>query len=97
MVKLTREDILKLARLAQLDLSDEEVKKFQNEISAILQYVSQLESVDIKNLPPTNQVTGLTNVMREDKLIDYGITTQQLLENVPATSNGLIKVKRTVV
>jgi aspartyl-tRNA(Asn)/glutamyl-tRNA(Gln) amidotransferase subunit C len=94
MAKLTREDVLKLARLARLHLTDKEIDKFATEIGAILQYVEQLQGVALDDLPPTNQVTGLTNVMRSDEIKDYGPTPQDLLKNAPAIENGHIKVKR---
>lgn len=94
MAKLTREDVLKLARLARLHLSDEEIEQFQGEISAILQYIEQLQTVDVGDLEPTNQVTGLTNVMRPDVEKSYGATPEELLKNAPATQDGHIKVKR---
>lgn len=94
MAKLTREDVLKLARLARLDLSEDEIEEFQAELSEILQYVEQLQGADIEGLEPTNQVTGLTNVMRPDKIEDYGYEAKKLLENVPETKDNQIKVKR---
>jgi len=94
MAKLTREDVLKLARLARLDLTDEEIEEFSGELSEILQYVEQLQKVDVTGLKPTNQVTGLTNVTRDDEVIDYGYAVGDLLENVPATKDNQIKVKR---
>jgi aspartyl-tRNA(Asn)/glutamyl-tRNA(Gln) amidotransferase subunit C len=94
MAKLSRDDILKLARLARLQLSDDEVEQFQNEISSILQYVELLEKVDLSDLVPTNQVTGLVNVMRPDEEVDYGAKPEDLLKNAPATESGHIKVKR---
>lgn len=96
MAKLTREDVLKLAQLARLDLSDEEVEEFAGELSAILQYVEQLGSVDVKGLKPTQQITGLTNVSREDKVLDYGYDPKDLLINVPETKDDLIKAKRMI-
>ncbi len=96
MAKLTREDVLKLARLARLDVTDDEVEEYRRELSEILQYVEQLGSVDVKGLPPTNQVTGLTNVMREDDVKDYGYDSAELLKNVPHIQDGLIKVKRMI-
>jgi aspartyl-tRNA(Asn)/glutamyl-tRNA(Gln) amidotransferase subunit C len=96
MSKLTREDVLKLARLARLDLTDEEVEKYRTELSDILQYVEQLQSVDVKGVEPTRQVTGLTNVTRADKTRDYGYKPEDLLKNVPAVKDGQIKVKRTL-
>src|SRR4051812_44132427 len=68
MSKLTREDVLKLARLARLQLSDEEVEEYSSELSQILEYVEQLGTVDVTGLQPTNQITGLTNVMRPDEV-----------------------------
>jgi aspartyl-tRNA(Asn)/glutamyl-tRNA(Gln) amidotransferase subunit C len=97
MAKLSREDVLKLARLARISLSDEEVEKYAEELSAILQYVEQLSAVDVTGLEPTNQVTGLTNVMREDKVIEYGYEPAKLLENVPAVQDSHLKVKRMII
>jgi aspartyl-tRNA(Asn)/glutamyl-tRNA(Gln) amidotransferase subunit C len=96
MTELTRDDVLKLAQLARLSLTDDEVEEFRSELSAILEYVRQLQDVDVTGLKPTTQVSGLTNVMREDTLIDYGINRADLLRNVPKTEEELIKVKRMV-
>jgi aspartyl-tRNA(Asn)/glutamyl-tRNA(Gln) amidotransferase subunit C len=96
MAKLTREDILKLARLSRLRLTEEEIEQFQSEISAILGYVEQLGEVDTNDLEPTSQVTGLTNVMREDEEIDYGISQEELLKNAPAVEKNQIKVRRVL-
>src|SRR5260221_4835794 len=96
MAKLTREEVLKLAKLARLDLSDDEVAKFQDELSEILQYVEQLQTVDISGLEPTNQVTGLVNVMRADEARDYGYVPHDLLKNVPHIKDDMIQVKRMI-
>lgn len=96
MADLSRDDILKLAALARLDLSDNEVAEYSQELTAILQYVEQLQDVDVDGLQPTNQVTGLTNVMREDKIHDYGYTPSDLLKNVPTVDGDQIKVKRMI-
>jgi aspartyl/glutamyl-tRNA(Asn/Gln) amidotransferase C subunit len=61
-----------------------------------LQYVEQLGSVDTQGLKPTNQITGLKNVTREDKVRDYGYAAEKLLANVPVVQNNEIKVKRMV-
>ncbi len=93
---LTREDVLKLARLARLDLSDEEVEQFTGELTSILGYVEQLQDVDVDDLEPTYQVTGLKNVTRKDEIKDYGADQAALLKNAPAIENGHIKVKRVL-
>jgi aspartyl-tRNA(Asn)/glutamyl-tRNA(Gln) amidotransferase subunit C len=96
MSKLSRDDVLKLAQLARLELTDEEVEQYVAELSDILQYVEQLSSVDVKDLKPTNQVTGLTNVTREDETRDYGYKADELLKNVPAVKDNQIEAKRMV-
>jgi aspartyl-tRNA(Asn)/glutamyl-tRNA(Gln) amidotransferase subunit C len=96
MAKLSPEDVLKLARLARIDLTDDEVQEFAGEFDAILAYVEKLQSVDVAGLEPTTQVNGLKNVMRKDQIVDYGYTPKDLLKNVPRTQDNLIKVKRMI-
>lgn len=94
MAKLSREDVLELAELAKLELSESEVNSFRREISQILGYVEQLQAVDTTGLEPTYQVSGLKNVMRKDTTTPYQATPSELLMNVPETSEGFIKVKK---
>jgi aspartyl-tRNA(Asn)/glutamyl-tRNA(Gln) amidotransferase subunit C len=96
MAEFTRDDVLKLARLARIDLDEAEIEKFTAEFAALLHYVEQLQSVDVAGMEPTSQVTGLTNVMRDDTIVDYGYKAKELLKNVPKVENNLIKVKRMV-
>lgn len=96
MSKLTKEDILKLAKLARLRLTDEEVALYQQELTSILTYVEQLNDVDVTGLEPTYQVTGLQNVARQDSVIDYGMTQKDLLKNAPSTEGAYIKVRRMI-
>lgn len=96
MADLSRDDILKLAALARLDLTEAEVEEYSRELTAILQYVEHLQSVDVEGLQPTNQVTGLTNVSRDDQVKDYGYQALDLLKNVPTVENNQIKVKRMI-
>src|SRR5579864_5455778 len=94
MADLTREDVLKLARLARIELSDAEVDEFAKEFNDILKYVEQLQNVDVSGLEPTYQVSGLTNVMRSDEVKAYGYAPKDLLKNVAEVENDQIKTKR---
>ena len=85
-----------MARLAKLELTDKEVDQFQKEMGEILGYVEQLQKVDVSDLEPTYQVTGLKNVTRADEVKDYGVTPKELLKNAPAVEDGQIKVKRVL-
>lgn len=96
MAKLSKDDVLKLAKLARLRLTDKEVVSFQTEISEILGYVESLKDVEVGGLKPTYQVTGLINVTRPDEIEDYGAGQLALLKNVPKTDMAYIKVKRMI-
>lgn len=96
MTQLSKADVLKLAALARLGLTDQEVDELSGELSEILQYVEQLATVEVEGLEPTSQVTGLTNVTRPDEVKDYGYAPQDLLKNVPAVENNQIKVRRMI-
>lgn len=96
MSKVTRDDVLKLARLARIDISEGEIKEFSEEFSEILTYVEQLNAVDVTELQPTSQVTGLTNVTRKDEVKDYGYNSDELLKNVPHVKDNQIQVKRMI-
>ncbi len=96
MTKLNRDDVLKLAALARLELTDDEVNKFQKEISEVLNYVDMLQTADVDGLDPTYQVTGLKNVDRADEVIDYGESQTELLKNLPDREGNLIKVKKVL-
>jgi len=96
MAKITRDDVLKLARLSQIKLGDEEVDKFVVELGEIVGYVEQINLVDTAGLEPTDQVTGLKNVMRPDEIVDYGETTEELLKNASDREKNQIKVKRVL-
>jgi len=96
MSKLSRDDVLKLARLNRLKLSNEEVERFREELSNILGYVEVLDKADTKGLQPTYQVTGLKNVTRQDQIRDYGYKSLDLLKNAPAVQDGQFKVKKVL-
>lgn len=96
MAKITREEILKLARLSRLHLNEDEVQEFTEEIGKIIDYVKVLDNVDVSGLRPTYQVTGSENITRSDEVIDYKINQEDLLKNLPDREGNLIKVKRMI-
>ena len=96
MSKLTRDQVLKLAHLSRLKLTDEEIERFSQELSEILSYVEMLNKADTDGLKPTYQVTGLKNVMRDDEIVDYHANPGELLAGAPATEKNQFKVKRVI-
>jgi len=96
MATLSKNDVLKLAQLARLHLSEAEVKNFQGEINEILGYVEKLQAVDVNGLEPTVQVTGLKNVMRDDVVRTYQALPEALLKGAPQREDSSLKVKRVL-
>lgn len=96
MSKLSDEDIRHLAILARISVNDEEVVKFREQLSGILEYVKQLEEVDTQGLEPTSQITGLTNVQRTDNDTSDTMNRSALLDQTPDTQDGQIKVERVL-
>lgn len=88
---MTKEEVRHVAKLAKLELTEEEVKKFQGQLSSVLEYFEILDEVNTKNIEPTSQVTGLENVFRLDK--DYPCQTQEeALSGTSSKNSGMFKV-----
>lgn len=94
--KLNKQQIVSLATLAKLKLSDEEIDQYQQELNNILKYVQQLSEVDTSGLEPTYQVTGLHSVMRPDEVAPQVVAADALLSLAPQTEKSYIKVNRMI-
>ncbi len=89
---LTRADVEHVARLARLQLPTSELERMREQLSAILDYMTMLQEVDVAGIPPTAQVTGLSSVMRPDE-IQPNLSQAQALQNAPDHSAGMFRVK----
>lgn len=96
MTQVSREDVLHLAQLSNLKLTEEEIIGLKADISNILGYVEQLGQLNTEGVEPKYQVTGLSNVWREDKIIDYGISREDLLKLSSDVKDNSIKVPKVL-
>ena len=64
---ITREQVLHVARLARLDLSEDEIVRLQEELSAILEAVSKVSELDLDDVPPTSHAVEVANALRPDE------------------------------
>ena len=96
MTQITREDVLHLAQLSSLKLDESEVDSLQTDIGNILGYVEKLGELDTSGVEPTYQVTGLGNVWRDDTIIDYGISREDLLKLAPESIENCVKVPKVL-
>ena len=90
---LTRDEVIKLAQLARIQLTDDEVEKFQKELSTVLDYVAELMQVNVDGVEEISQVTGLVNVQREDTPVLFDDITQKIKSQAPGIKDGFYKVK----
>lgn len=91
-MKLTLDQVKKVAKLANLPLSNEEEEKYADQLSNILDYIEQLNKVDTSNVEPTFNVTGQSNVMREDET-SICLSQEEALLNAPKKKNGMFETK----
>jgi len=89
---LTKEEVIKIAKLARIELTEKEVEKFQKELSTVLAYVDELKQVNTEGLEEVSQVTGLVNVQREDKA-EGADNREEILSQAPEIKDGFYKVK----
>jgi len=90
--QISIEEVGRVAQLARIELTSAEKEKFSRDLSAILDYVDQLDEIDVSTVAPTSQVTGLKNVLRQDVVVDFD--QAQLLVRLASTSQeNYIKVK----
>lgn len=85
-------DVTHVAKLANLPLSEEEIKIFGKQLDETLTYIDSLAEIDTRNVEPTAHVTGLENVTRED-VAEESLTQKQALSNAKKTHDGLIQVE----
>jgi aspartyl-tRNA(Asn)/glutamyl-tRNA(Gln) amidotransferase subunit C len=88
---LTLEDVEHIAKLARLDLTDEEKIRFQEQLSSILEYAVRLQEIDTANIPPTSSVLPDRSVLRPD-LPHPGLNRKELLSNAPQIEQTQFRV-----
>jgi aspartyl-tRNA(Asn)/glutamyl-tRNA(Gln) amidotransferase subunit C len=91
--KLSEEEVKHVAKLAKLNLTPQEVKKFQEQLSEVLAYIEVLKDVKTEKIEPTSQVTSLENVSRKDKT-NPSLSQKEVLSGAKENHQGLFKIKR---
>jgi aspartyl-tRNA(Asn)/glutamyl-tRNA(Gln) amidotransferase subunit C len=88
---LSRDQVLYVARLARLELSDDEVERFAGELSKVLDYIGTISELDLDQVPPTSHVVAVENVLRED-VPRPSLTPEVALEGAPDPAPGGFRV-----
>jgi aspartyl-tRNA(Asn)/glutamyl-tRNA(Gln) amidotransferase subunit C len=95
MAKSSDLDVAYVARLARLNLTDEETELFQKQLGDVLEYAEKLHEVDVSKVEAAAHALPIFNIFREDAARDW-FTAQQALSNAPRQANGLFIVTKVV-
>lgn len=90
---ITKKEVEHVARLARLDLTEDEKAKYAEQFSNILDYFNQLKEVNTENVEPMVHVLPMRNITREDK-VENASNTADILKNAPVEEGGFFKVPK---
>ena len=89
---LTREEVLHVAKLARVGVTDDDVTKFQHQLSDILDHFTALNEIDTTDVPPTTQSLPVVNVMAKDEPRP-SLPQNEVLQNAPLAQEGHLRVR----
>ena len=93
MIKITKNEVKKVAHLARLELNEDEINKHAEQLEKILEYIKQLEKIDTNDVPCTTRAIEVINVFRKDENKNYD-STEELLELGPSKEDKYFKVPK---
>jgi aspartyl-tRNA(Asn)/glutamyl-tRNA(Gln) amidotransferase subunit C len=90
-MSITRDEVIHIAKLARLELSDAEIERYQHQLSSILEYADRLKTIDTGNIPPTSSVLPPRSRFREDTP-GLSLPVEKLLQNASQAEKDQFKV-----
>lgn len=95
-MSITREDVLHLAKLSNISLSESQIEPLIKDLDNIVDYISQLDELDTTNVEPTYQCFDMQNVWREDEIEDFEAKRDDLLALTTENEDNQIKVPKVL-
>lgn len=93
--KISVEQVRHVAKLARLELSEEQVARYAGQLESILEYIAKLGEVDMNGVEPMAHVLPLHNVLRED-VVEPSLPLEEVLKNAPETEGRFFKVPKII-
>ena len=90
-VEITRDDVLHVARLARLEIPEEEIERVRSELGAILEEVGKVGELDLEGIEPTSHPLDVVNVWAED-VVRASLPREEALANAPDPADGSFRV-----
>ena len=93
MTKITSNDVRKVAHLARLELQEDQIETYTEQLEQILSYVDQLQEIDTENIPPTTRAVEVVNAMRED-IVEVKCSREDILNQAPQREGDFFRVPK---
>ena len=93
MTKISSSDIRKVAQLARLEIPEDQIQTYTNQLEEILSYVDQLQEIDTQNISPTTRAVEVVNAMRED-IVEFNSSREELLNQAPQREGDFFRVPK---
>lgn len=90
---ISTDDVKHVAKLARLELTEDEINKYSKQLGDILKYVEQMNEVDTTGIEPMPHAIPVYNVMRED-IVKYEQTKEEMMANAPYEEDGFFRVPK---
>ena len=95
MTRITSDDVRKVAKLSRLEIPDDDIEKYSNQLEGILEYIAQLERIDTLNVPPTTRAVEVVNVFREDTIVSSSCDVRdKILDLAPQREGEFFRVPK---
>lgn len=88
-------DVRYVAKLARIDLSEEEIERFGTQLGGVMEHIAKLSEVEVEGVEVTSHATTISNRVRKDEPVE-SLTPEGFLQNAPDQANGLLKVPKVV-
>ncbi len=89
--RITRDEVVHVARLARLDLTDDEIDRFTRQLGDVLEHAADIEALDVGDIAPTSHPVHMVNVTRPDTVVP-SLDREEVLASAPAPEDGCFRV-----
>ncbi len=94
-MKISKEEVVKVAELARLEFTDEELDRFTEQLGNILAYIQKLAELDTTGVEPTSHVLDIATPLRDDRVVEW-LTQEEALSNAPEKEDGFFVVPQVI-
>lgn len=94
-MSVSKEDVKHIAKLSKLELTEQELEKYTNELSSIVDFANELSNIDVEGIKPTAHILDIKNVFRKDE-VQPSYDREEILKNAPSKDAGCVSVPKVV-